>query len=277
MEVPVTHEPAEAVSSAILALDGIHFRRSGRNILTGVSWRIEPGQHWALLGANGSGKTTLLKIVTGYEWPTEGKVEVLGHRFGECNLPRLRRIIGWVSSSLQERVPPQDTALRVVASGYDASLGLYRDLDADEERHARSALALVSAEELADRPYGILSQGERQRVLIARALVNRPRLLILDEPCVGLDPLARWLFLEDLRGLARRTEAPGIVFVTHHIEEIGPWIDRVLLLKAGRVCAIGSKDEVLADGPLSEALGARCRVERDNGAYRLRLAPSEPA
>jgi len=118
--------------STILELAGVGLRRNDREILSDVSWRIEPGQHWALLGANGSGKTTLLKVITGYEWATRGTVEVLGQRFGSCNVPQLRKRIGWVSSSLQQRLPLGDTGLQIVASGYEASLGIYRRFSAEE-------------------------------------------------------------------------------------------------------------------------------------------------
>ena len=179
----------------VLEVKAAGFRRNGSQILSNVSWTVEDGEHWALLGANGSGKTTLLKLVTGYDWASEGTIEVLGNRFGECHIPRLRRIIGWVSSSIQERLPSGDSALRIVASGYDASLGVYRALGDAEMARAGEALELLGCRELASRTYGTLSQGERQRVLIARAMVNRPKLLILDEPCAGLDPLSSRLFL----------------------------------------------------------------------------------
>src|SRR5512146_3253770 len=127
----------------IITLSGVFFRRSGSEILSDVSWTIERGQHWALLGANGAGKTTLLKIITGYEWVTDGTVEVLGEVFGECNIPDLRKTIGWVSSALEHNLPARDTALAIVASGLEASIGLYRDFTPQEFDHARETLALV--------------------------------------------------------------------------------------------------------------------------------------
>jgi iron complex transport system ATP-binding protein len=256
---------------SIVALEDVSVRRSGKTILSGISWVAEPGHHWALLGANGSGKTTLLKVITGYEWASSGSVTVLGSRFGECNIPLLRRTIGWVSSALQEKVPPSDNALEVVASGHDASLGVYRDLSEQEFRAAWEMLEWLEIQGLSDRPYGILSQGERQRILIARALVSRPRLLILDEPCAGLDPRATRQFLDDLARLVARPEAPAILFVTHHVEEIGPWIDRVLVLKDGKVAAQGDKDRVLTAEVLGKAFDCPCRVGCEDGHYWLRL------
>jgi iron complex transport system ATP-binding protein len=259
----------------VLNLNGVTFRRNDREILSDVSWRIEPGEHWALLGANGSGKTTLLKIVNGYEWASRGTVEVLGQRFGSCNVPLLRKSIGWVSSALQQRLPLGDTVLQIVHSGYEASLGVYRKFTDEEVARARGALELVSAVGLGERIYGTLSQGEQQRTLIARALVSAPKLLILDESCAGLDPVAARSFLNDLSALATRPEAPTVIFVTHHIQEIAPWIDRVLLLKNGKVSARGKTADVLTGPHLSAALDSDCRVDFDGAHYWLRLQPRQ--
>ncbi len=255
----------------LLRLDNVSVRRGRREILSGVSWTIEHGRHWALLGPNGAGKTTLLKIITGYEWVTDGSVEVLGEPFGQCNIPELRKRIGWVSSALQQGLPERDTAIEIAASGIEASLGLYRDFSPAEFDRAAEALRSLGCESAARQSYATLSQGERQRVVIARALVNRPRLLILDEPCAGLDPMARESFLRDLGRLAARPEAPGMILVTHHIEEIGPWVSDVLVLRNGRVLAAGPKAEVLTPVTLGEAFGCPCTVENDHDRYHLRL------
>lgn len=254
---------------AVLRLTDIGFRRGERQILSGVSWTVEPGQHWALLGANGSGKTTLLKIVTGYEWVSEGSVEALGQVFGECDLRTLRKSIGWVSSALVHNLPGRDTGESVVLSGLEASIGLYRDFTAKESDRARRTLALMGGEHLAEQRYEFMSQGEQQRVLIARALVSEPALLILDEPCAGLDPAARDHFLSDVGRLAQRPNAPTLVIVTHHIEEIHPWITHVLILKEGRVLAAGPKETVLTSANLSAAFNFDCRVRREGKLFHL--------
>lgn len=255
----------------IISLNGVSYRKGGREILSGVSWTIRRNEHWALLGANGAGKTTLLKIVTGYEWVSDGSVEVLGEVFGECNIPELRKLIGWVSSALEHNLPERDTAADVVASGIDASMGLYREFSPEEFDWAREAMRSVGCLHVADRRYGEMSQGEQQRVLIARALVNRPALLILDEPCAGLDPMARESFLRDLGRLSRKAEAPSLILVTHHIEEIGPWVSHVLVLKAGEVLASGPKADVLTSEVLGRAFGSRCVVETNGPRYHLRM------
>jgi iron complex transport system ATP-binding protein len=256
----------------IADLTGITYIRDAQAILRDISWQIARGQHWALLGANGSGKTTLLKVVTGYEWPSEGEVRVLGEHFGECNLPELRKTIGWVSSALLHQFPYMSRAVDVAASGLDASIGLYRDITESEWATARDALARVDLADLADRPYRLLSQGEQQRVLIARALVRQPALLILDEACAGLDPMAREHFLASLESLARSSQAPAMIFVTHHIEEIGPWITHVLVLKAGKVLAQGPKADILQDRVLTDAFGGQCKVTREGDRFYLRLS-----
>lgn len=255
----------------IIELQNITFRRNERRILDKVSWRIEQGQHWALLGANGSGKTTLLKILTGYAWPTEGGVVVLGNRYGECDLRAHRKAIGWVSAAIEHRIPVEDSALDVAASGLEASLGLYRDFSAEEMGRAGDALARVGGEAFAGQSFGTLSQGEQQRTMIARALINRPRLLVLDEPCAGLDPAARVAFLEVLQSLSELPDAPTLILVSHHIEEIGPWISHVHTLKAGKTLAQGAVSDVLTSAVMSEALSCPCEVVRENGRFRLTM------
>jgi len=259
------------MSQAVVELEKVTFCRKQRTILSEVSWRIETGQHWALLGANGSGKTTLLKILTGYEWPTFGSVKVLGERFGKCDIRRLRQLIGWVSCAMTQRLPMQDETVEVVASGLDASIGLYRQITQDERDKAMAVLQQLRAESIAEQPYGTLSQGEMQKVLIARALVCEPRLLILDEPCIGLDPAARQRFLCDLSAMAQPKHSPTLILVTHHIEEIGPWIRNVLLMKDGRVLTQGTPDQTLTSERMSELFEVACQVERDGQPWRLRM------
>lgn len=258
---------------AIVELDNVTLYRGDTCILSNVSWRIERGERWALLGANGSGKTTLLKVVTGYEWPSEGTVSVLGERYGRCSLPELRRSIGWVSMALEQRLPPRDRALEVAASGFHASMGLYREIAGWQWDRAREMLRQVGADAIADRAFGLLSQGEQQRVLIARALVNEPALLILDEPCAGLDPVAREAFLEDVRRLADGRDAPTIILVTHHVEEIGPGVGHTLALREGRVVGQGPTPTILTSRTMSAVFGRPCRVRRGRDRYALTVEP----
>jgi len=256
---------------AVVELEHICFCRKERTILSDVSWKIEAGAHWALLGANGSGKTSLLKILTGYAWPTFGTVRILGEQFGACDIPRLRKVIGWVSSAMIQRLPAQDAAMDVVASGLDASVGLYRHITEPERAKSLEVLKKLRAEAVAGQSYGTLSQGEMQKVLIARALVCDPKLLILDEPCIGLDPAARQRFMNDLAALARQKNAPTMILVTHHIEEIDPWIQNVLLLKDGKVLAAGMPDEIITNRQMSELFDYPCNVFRQGDEFLLRI------
>jgi iron complex transport system ATP-binding protein len=259
------------MAEAVIELEDVCFCRKERTILDRINWRVEPGQHWALLGANGSGKTTLLKILSGYEWPTFGQVTVQGKRFGRTSIPDLRKTIGHVSSSLEHRLPGQDTAAQIVASGIDASLGLYRRMGKEDMERAVAALASLRAEGIASQSYQTLSQGEQQKVLIARGLISGPRLLILDEPCAGLDPAARGRFLKDVAFMAARPNSPCILYVTHHIEEIGPWITNVLLLKAGKVLDQGTPKEMLTSERLSALFDCRCAVRQNEKGRRLEI------
>jgi iron complex transport system ATP-binding protein len=257
--------------NTIVKLKDVSFERSGRAILSDISWNIEKGQHWALLGANGSGKTTLLKIISGYEWPTTGTVEVFGQKYGECNLPELRKHIGLVSSVLECRLPGEDTALEVVLSGLESSIGLYRDFTQTEIDQARVSLDMIGMSDFADHKFGTMSQGEQQRIIIARALISRPSLLILDEPSNGLDPGSQERFLGDLSRLANHRDAPTMLMVTHHIEEIDPWISWVMVLRQGEILANGRKSDVLNTMIMSRTFGMDVLVKREGLRYYLRF------
>ena len=260
--------------AAVLAVSGLRVVRGRDTILDGVDWRVEPGQHWVILGANGSGKTSLLSALTAYLTPSAGTVEVLGATYGRTDWRELRRQVGLVSSSIRQMIRDDATALEIVASGRDAVLNASRRFSPAERRAAAAVLRRVEAAALADRPWGVLSQGERQRVLIGRALLAAPPLLILDEPCAGLDPVARERFVRFLDRFGTRRGGPALVLVTHHVEEIVPVFTHALLLRAGRVLAAGEKTRVLTTARLSEAFGAPLRLRRDQrGGYTLGLAP----
>ena len=207
--------------------------------------------------------------MTGYLPLTAGNISVLGETYGKTDWRDLRTRIGIVSSAIQQLMPGHETALDAIISGKRAMIGLWGDTAADDRSRALEILRQIEAEVLADRPWRFLSQGERQRVLIGRALMTKPELLILDEPCAGLDPVAREQFLQFLERLARDAGAPSLVLVTHHVEEIMPGFSHVLILKGGRVLAAGAKDQVMGAEQLSEAFGAKLRLSQANGRYAL--------
>jgi iron complex transport system ATP-binding protein len=248
----------------LIRCEDVGYHQNGVEILTDIDWRIDRGRHWAVLGPNGSGKTTLLKIACGYLWPTSGRVLRLGREL--IDLGELRKSIGWISSGMIADIPPQDTGLETVISGRLAQIGLkhlpgYGPSEADFAE-AAAELSRLGCESLAVKPFGILSQGERQQVLIARARMARPLLLVLDEPCAGMDPGVRERFLTWLDGRLVEPSSPTLVFVTHHIEEIVPAIQNTLILSAGRIDSAGRTSDVITR-------------ETIESVYRTRLAHIE--
>jgi iron complex transport system ATP-binding protein len=248
----------------ILELKNLRVARGRAIILHELDWRVNAGEHWVILGANGSGKTSLLKALTGYLSPTSGEIALLGQRYGACDWRELRLQIGVVTSAFVASIPPAETAVETVVSGKFAQLDLWH---ATTPRDRAAALRLLRENGLG--ALADLSQGERQRVLIARALMARPRLLILDEPCAGLDPVARENFLQFIEQVARGPRAPSLVLVTHHVEEIMPAFTHALMLREGRVHAAGPREKVLTSANLSATFGARMRLLRSEGRYRL--------
>ena len=257
----------------VLEISGLHIERGHTAILRGVDWTVRRGEHWVILGPNGSGKTSLLKALTGFLSPTSGEFAVLGQRYGASDWRELRRHVGVVTSAFAAAIPPAEVALETVMSGKFAQLDLWAPVTVADRRAALRLLRDVGAAKIAEREWLYLSQGERQRVLIARALMARPRLLILDEPCAGLDPVAREHFLNVVQGLAGRRDrgAPAIVLVTHHVEEITPAFTHALLLRNGGVVAAGEIERVLVGTKLAETFAAPMKLRRVDGRWQLRL------
>jgi iron complex transport system ATP-binding protein len=270
---------AAAPSVSVLMVDGLCVRRGENIILDEVTWRVERGEHWVILGANGSGKTSLLSALTAYLTPSAGTIEVLGSAYGRIDWRELRKHVGLVSSSIRQMIGGDATALDVVVSGKDATLNLHHGklLPADCARGI-AILRQIEGTKLAARPWTVLSQGERQRVLIGRALMAAPPLLILDEPCAGLDPVARERFIRFLDRLGRRRRAPALVLVTHHVEEIASVFTHALLLSAGRITAAGPIRATLTTTNLARVFRApTLRLRRDSsGRYQLTL-PEAPS
>ncbi|MBM3836343.1 MAG: ATP-binding cassette domain-containing protein [Verrucomicrobia bacterium] len=259
-------------STTVLAVSDLNIRRGTTSILRNLSWRVKRGEHWVILGANGSGKTSLLSALTAYLTPTAGTIELLGQRYGHANWPELRRKIGLVSSSIRQWMAEDEPALQTVVSGKYAVIDYWGKITAADRGRARRILAGIECGYLADRAWGYLSQGERQRVLIGRALMAEPHVLILDEPCAGLDPAAREHFLQFLDRLGRRPRAPTLILVTHHVEEIMPVFSHVLILKEGEVLVGGKKNAVLNSSRLSKAFAAHIRLRQANGRYGMSVA-----
>ncbi|WP_040226322.1 ABC transporter ATP-binding protein [Bhargavaea cecembensis] len=245
----------------ILEMENVSRKRDGRWVLKEIDWRVEKGDHWVLYGLNGSGKTSLLELINAYLFPTEGTVRVLGLEFGKTYLAeRLRKQIGFVSSSVGQKIRPDENAYEVVLSGAFASIGLYEETNAETDRKGVDILKELGCLEYANRNFGTLSQGEKQRVLIGRALMADPALLILDEPTNGLDFIAREELLESVARIARRPDGPTILYVTHHVEEILPEFNKTLLLKEGSVFAAGNTADLISGPQLSAFFGMPVNV-----------------
>jgi len=257
-----------SAADPIFELSRVGYRQQDADILRDVDWALRPGERWAVLGPNGCGKTTLLRIACGYLWPSSGEVRRLGKKL--LDLRQLRRSVGWVASDLGPQIPPRERVLATVVSGKFAQLGLkpYDDFaPADDDwDQARRLLDRLDCSDLADKPFGVLSQGERQQVLLARAQIVEPLAIILDEPCAGMDPGVRERFLAWLADHATRGTSCAIVFVTHHVEEIMPGFDRVLVMKAGRIAAVGATHDVVDAALLERVYRVRvAKLERANG------------
>jgi len=255
----------------VIRMQNVSWRRENTTILLDINWEVQPGENWAILGLNGSGKTTLLNIINGYIYPSTGEVSVLGNKFGKCNLRELRKKIGWVSSSLQENLYVNETVMEIVLSGKFATIGLVDTPEKADEEKAEELLDNLGCAHLNKRPYRSLSQGEKQKVMIARALINSPDLLILDEPCTGLDILAKEHLLTTIQKLSAQKNAPALIYVTHRIEEILPAFSNVLMLRKGKIHSAGKTEKILTSANLTDFLGTPVEVKWNNKRAELHL------
>lgn len=260
--------------TAVFDLTDVTIVRSGKTLLDRVSWRVREGEHWVILGPNGAGKTTLLQVASANMHPTSGTAEILGERLGAVDVFELRPRIGHTSSAIAERVPPGETVRNLILSAAYAVLGRWNEeYDEEDHRRAMAMLSELGVASLVDRTFGTLSEGERKRVLIARALMTDPEVVLLDEPAAGLDVGAREDLLASLEALASDERGPALVMVSHHLEEIAPGFTHALLLARGRVVASGPIVETLTSENLSQAFGQRLEVTHDEGRFSARRPP----
>ena len=252
--------------SKLISLKQVSWTRQGHHILEDINWEVNAGEHWAVLGLNGSGKTSILNIVTGYHFPTSGQVQVLDTTFGEASIPKMRERIGFMSSSLEKfgSTFNKQAVKNIILSGKFSSIGVYSNQVISKEDHDRAdeILSRLRIAYLREQPYRDLSQGEKRRVLIGRALMNQPDLLIMDEPCSGLDLLSREEVLDIMDAIT--TDQCHLVYVTHYIEEITDIITHVLLVKDGKIVGKGKKEDLLTDEWLSETYKIPVRVRWEN-------------
>ena len=255
----------------VLGLNGVTVRRGGANLLDGADWSVLEGERWVVLGPNGAGKTTLLNVASSQLHPTAGKVEILGEHLGGVDVFELRPLIGYAGASVSNRIEEGTPVLDLVVSAAYGYLGRFREeYGTPDYGRARALLGHWGVADLAERDFHTLSEGERKRVLIARALMSDPELLLLDEPAAGLDLGGREDLLRRLGKLAVNEMAPALVVVSHHVEEIPPGFTHGLLIRDGAVVQAGPLDEVMTAEHLSETFGLPLKVERDGGRWTAR-------
>lgn len=260
-------------SCAVLEIRAVGRTFDGVEILRDVDWRVDSFQHWIVLGPNGSGKTTLLQVASMWVHPSTGEVTVLGQTLGRTDVRTLRSRIGCCSASLAKRLRPHVLARDVVMTAINAALEpWWHEYDASDRARAERLLDQVGAGYLCERPFGDCSEGERQRVLVARSLMTDPKLLLLDEPTAALDLAGREQFVSMLNDLAGDPANPPMVLVTHHVEEIPSRFSHCLLLRDGRVLAQGPLNEVLTNESLSTCFGLSLKVEQRDGRWSARLS-----
>lgn len=276
----IRHDGSVAEIDPDLLLDfrDVLLRRNRKVLVGPVTWSVELDERWVVLGPNGAGKTSLLRIAAAMEHPTSGYAAILGELLGRVDVSELKARIGLSSAALAQRIPDNEVVRDLVVSAGYAVLGRWRE-EYEEIDTARAVdmLETLGAEHLSDRTYGTLSEGERKRVLIARALMTDPELLLLDEPAAGLDLGGREELVARLGELAADPDAPAMVLVTHHVEEIPPGFSHALLLSEGGVVAQGLLGDVMTSENLSRAFGQSIVIEMIDGRYFARRARARAA
>jgi iron complex transport system ATP-binding protein len=268
---PVGPQPLGVPGADALRFTGVDLDRVGTGVLRAVDWTVVPAERWVVLGPNGSGKTTLFQLASGYLHPTRGTVDIIGHRLGRVDVRRLRECIGLVSASIARMLVPDISALDAVVSARHGALEpWWHDYGDDEWATARQLLTDAGFAHIAERPIRVLSEGERQQVLLARSLMNHPALLLLDEPAAGLDVGGRERLVGRLGRLALDPAAPPTVLITHHVEEIPVGFTHVLLLRHGAVVTAGPLQDHLSSESLSSTFGLELTVSQADGRWSCR-------
>lgn len=264
--------------ASVVDLCGVGVRRGTKWLLDGITWDVEEGDRWVIIGPNGAGKTTLMNILACQMHPTTGVAGILDEVLGTVDVFELRPRIGVTSAAVADRIPRSETVSDVVVSASYAVMGRWREeYDSTDHERARELMRQMRIEQLADRTFGTLSEGERKRVLIARALMTDPELLLLDEPAAGLDIGGREELVASLSELCADIYAPATVLVTHHVEEIPEGITHALLLKEGKIVASGPAHLVLTSENLSETFDLPLQLDRIDGRLAARANLARPA
>jgi iron complex transport system ATP-binding protein len=273
LEVPTPPVPVPPDDDIVISFDRVSVIRGGNYLLRSLTWQVELDERWVVLGPNGAGKTTLLNLASARMHPSRGTAYLLGEKLGRTDVNELRTRIGITTGSFAERVPPDERVLDVVVTAAWSVVGRWREsYDPQDEGRARQLLGQLGMGHLVDREFGTLSEGERKRTQIARALMTDPELMLLDEPTAGLDLGGREDLIGRLTELAEDPDAPATVLVTHHVEEIPPGFTHAMLLREGTVVASGLLGETLTAANLSKTFGMPLVVQRLGDRYTARAA-----
>lgn len=248
---------------SIIQADEISVKSGNRFLLNKINWTVNKGEHWAVFGMNGSGKTTLLSIIAGFKSPTSGKLHVLGNAYTKDNILELRKKVGWVSSSFFDKYYKNESVLQIVLSGLTGTFNVNSSITDADVRFAKALLRELHVVDKINYPFYFLSKGERQNVLIARALISRPEILVLDEPGTGLDVYAREYMMTTVRTLAEH-EDTTVLYVTHYPEEIQPFMNKTMLLKNGKIFSSGDTDNIFTDETMSRFMDKPITVCKDS-------------
>lgn len=257
--------------SLVLEFTDTSVRRDGKNIVDSLSWSVEDDQRWVILGPNGAGKTTILRLASAMMHPTSGQVNILDEQLGRTDVFELRPRIGIASSAMAKQIPGEETVRNVILTAAYSVLGRWNEeYERIDERRAERVLSDWRIDDLADRLFGTLSDGEQKRVQIARAVMTDPEMLLLDEPTASLDLGAREGLLQLLSAYAQSPATPAMVMVTHHVEEIPVGFTHVLLIRDGGVVAQGPLEETLTEETLTQTFGLPIRLTKEDGRFAAR-------
>lgn len=256
---------------AVIEVKNLCVQAGSRYLLRDINWTVKRGEQWVVFGLNGSGKTTLLSVIAGFKEPTSGEVRIFGEKYSDDNLLAQRKRIGWVSSSFFDKYYTHESALSIVLSGLSGTLGIRGGVRDDDIVKAKALLQEWHFKHNVDMPFSLLSKGERQNILLARAMISDPEILVLDEPGTGLDVLSREYLLQKIKRLAEE-EKRTIIYVTHYPEEIQSNFDQCLILREGQMFGCGLTEALFQDDFLSQALSAAVAINKDeDGRLNLRI------
>lgn len=264
------------MAEPLIRAHNLSLQSGNKFLLHEINWEVYPGEHWLVFGMNGSGKTTLLSIVAGFNSASSGELTLFGERFTDENIFHMRRKIGWISNSFFEKHLSYESVLNIVLSGLSGTLGIRFYVLNEDVYRAKEILKELRIIDKLDTPFCYLSKGEQQNVLLARALINQPRILVLDEPGTGFDIYAREYMLNTVEDLAK-DERITVIYVTHYADEIRPFLNKTLLLKNGRVFAQGDTQEVLTTTNISNLIGDPVTVEQNAVSKKIEISLNAPS